>query len=649
MIFYLLILEKPETPLNLKTSGLSSTSVRLSWLSGSNGGENSTYLININNAYNLTTYVDVLSSSDDYYSSTEPSHLENRFNMIELRGLESGKTYDFKILAFNSMGASDFNQLVRVQTPKAADLNTDKIPKVLSAHFNEVHEAICFELSSDLASSLTASSSAKTNDYIVKIDISLNEELVSAAQDLIKMNNRSSSPIGSSSSSSSSFLFSQRSIKQFKNTLDNLNTQFRAKSYFIDLNQAQSCILYSQLLNLDWQMRNAANLSALKKLNMNNFQPIVYDLNTIKSNQAVKPNSNNLPIVSSIYSSKSENTKLENLITNFIEFKRFHKVNLTICYKNDSSICAEKISVYDYQTDFSNYITLVAIGCSAVLIFIILLIASLCCCCCRRRSRNKKNGNNDDKKQLKGELTSKLNIKSFPIISAQHHSNHQGGVGSNYDLSSGSSAKSSQQHILNGSSSPSSSSGISTNGDHVLYGITQATYKIQENNGASPMIDQSDNTSSSSLENKTLSNKSSSNNHSPYNIITENRQSTHNMIPQPLTSSSYSNFYTKPINPIQTTHHNQMYRGSLNNKPPGMISNVYIKSYNNNNNHSNQHGLMINNHHLLKQSNKNSSGASTASSSDSSHVNHSQESTYSTPIINHTINSNKKLVYEVIV
>ncbi len=321
--------DKPETPNNFKPTDLTSTSVKLSWLAGSNGGDNATYIININRLYNLTTYVDVSSKNDP-----DPDSVENRLNLIEIRGLESDKVYEFKILAFNSLGSSEFGQLIRVTTPRT-QLESTRLPKVLNAHFNEVHEAICFELSESFQR-------LPADDYMVKIDISLNDELVSAAQDLIKLNNRSSN--------GNSPLFSQQrslSLKQFQSTLDTLsNQQVKSKTYLVDLSSAHNCILYSQLVNLDYQLRANTTISnkqfALKK---SAFTPVVYNLHAIMSNSASQSTAS-LPIVSSIYSKYNSNSRVESLVKNFFEFKKFHKVNVTLCYKNDSSICADKINVY---------------------------------------------------------------------------------------------------------------------------------------------------------------------------------------------------------------------------------------------------------------------------------------------------------------
>lgn len=321
-------------PENFKTADVTSTGIRLNWLAGSNGGDNATFIVNINGQYNLTTYKDYLSDYDD------PESFENRFNSIEIRGLDSDKTYEFKILAFNSLGHSEFSTPLRVTTPKNT-LDPDRLPKVLNAHFNELHEAICFELSDSVRR-------IKSTDYMIKIEIGLNEDLVAAAQDLIRLNNRTGGSAASSLLASST---SGRILKQLRSNLESLEANhYKTKSYLIDLNDA-SCILYSQLVALDYQLRS--NMSSWSK--MSNRKKIfntasvpsnaIYDFNAIVADSATTSTSS-LPIMSSLYSKYGPNSKLESLVNNFFEFKKFHRVNVTLCYKNDSSICTDRMSVY---------------------------------------------------------------------------------------------------------------------------------------------------------------------------------------------------------------------------------------------------------------------------------------------------------------
>ena len=96
----------------------------------------------------------------------------------------------------------------------------------------------------------------------------------------------------------------------------------------------------------------------------------------------------------------------------------------------------------DYTSELSMYITLVAVGCSAVLILVILLITSICCCyCCARR------------KQMSAELSRKASGGGVPLdqsLVIQNFPALPKGQKLAYDFSD-ESTKSSQQHILNGS------------------------------------------------------------------------------------------------------------------------------------------------------------------------------------------------------
>jgi hypothetical protein len=290
----------------------------------------------------------------------------------------------------------------------------------------------------------------------------------------------------------------------------------------------------------------------------------------------------------------------------------------------------------------------VAIGCSAVLVFIILLVVSLCCCCCARRKKTQlkqqlptASSSSSSSSHKKGELTSKLVIKNFPIVTQNGNNN--------FDYSD-SSAKSSQQHILNGSGTHSTSS--STSGgpceyttkhepptsilfDTNLpnkYGLTTTSYKIEYagmgNSGVKNMATvESDSSSSTSLENKTISTSNggkSSTAHSPFTVLNENGAHGGNANNNTgghyfsAATNSYSNFH--PKNSLNKPTPN----GLLYNGP----TNVYIKTY-----HPPQQQ-----HHQQPAPSSNQSGSD-----------HSQESCYSTPIITHNVNGNKKLVYEVIV
>lgn len=288
---------------------------------------------------------------------------------------------------------------------------------------------------------------------------------------------------------------------------------------------------------------------------------------------------------------------------------------------------------------------MIAIGCSAIFIFIILLIASLCCCCCRRKSSTA-----SKLSTKKTETNSKLVISSFPIISTQQK----------FDYGDGS-TKSSQQHILNGShESHSSSSSASTHSGESYMRNEKIYYKNTNNNLVDPSsifdsnpqsrygnanfkIDysknspsvatlESDATSSTSLENKTVTTSNggkSSTGNSPYTVMTENNHNSYFVtMTSPSTYSAPKTASTLNINQQQQqTSTCQQYVPTS--RQPTLVYNgtnsMYIKTF--------QH-----------PSYQQATNIATIASQQQIKSN-SPESGYSTPNSNIT----KKLVYEVIV
>lgn len=81
---------------------VTANSVQLSWLSGPNGagGENTTYVITINNLVNVTSVVDHFARSDDSEEeeNDDDEDIESRFNMIEIRGLHANQVIRFDLI-----------------------------------------------------------------------------------------------------------------------------------------------------------------------------------------------------------------------------------------------------------------------------------------------------------------------------------------------------------------------------------------------------------------------------------------------------------------------------------------------------------------------------------------------------------------------
>lgn len=332
------------------------------------------------------------------------------------------KEYELKIMASNSLGSSEFSSPIRVLTQKSP-LRVERLPTLSNAQFNEQRESICFDLEKPFSSSQIDYKSdhlttAAINDFLVRVEIDLDEALLA---------NKTAES------------------EEFRK----ISGSNRKTTYLVNLNRmkyGQNCVPYTQLIDADSQQRNESSSSlalASSSQHKRRHQSSPFNVVTLDSTammnsvDALRLDSNNAPI--------AREAKFSNVDTfgyDFHDFIRLHRVNVSLCYANDSSICSQKIGVsgikylhfvswlifmnfnlkfftLDYNPDLSAYLTLVAIGCSAVLIIFILLIASICCCCCRRDT-NVSGGKRKQKGVgLKNDLNSKLVIKSFPIVTSQ--------------------------------------------------------------------------------------------------------------------------------------------------------------------------------------------------------------------------------------
>lgn len=486
---------KPDIPSEFKLVESTSNSAHLSWRPPEFTGDNITYVININQTNNLTS-----TDSDDGESTS------SSIMIAELKGLQPDTEYSIKVLAFNSLGSSEFSNTLRIRTLKTT-LKAEQIPKIQIAKFSDIREAICFNLEHPDYNGQIRS----LRDLVIRINIRSNELTNESNSDLVKT------------------------------IMVNMNK----------LKLGQNCISYKQLVEIDLALQKNASLE-----HETQNRKIVYSLTT--------------PHQQSLQAS------FDSIGKNFHEFKRFNLINISVCYANDSSVCTEQLSVIDNTSDISNYVTLVAIGCSTVFIFIILLISSLCCCCCRTRNKEKKAAKANAK------------LKGFPIIIP----NQQQQKKSSFDFTDDC-IKSSQQHILNGSSSSSSSTSSTKNYyntkanmiEQNLYDPSNAqkyltnSYKLEyPQNTSSIATVESDVSSSISLENANNSNnnnKSSSKtsdlttSHSPFAIITDsNTKSGFASI----SSSSYSNMisnHAKSTKPVASS--TLVYNGGS--------GSMYIKAY----------------------------------------------------------------------
>jgi hypothetical protein len=493
---------KPDTPSDFKIIEVTSNSVHMSWQSPEYTGENLTYVLNMNKTLNFTS------------ASTSNSELVIN---AELKGLQANTDYDFKVLAFNVLGSSEFSHLIRIKTLKT-NLKPENIPHIQVARFSDIREAVCFNLENNEFTNTNQFKSLR--DLTVKIDLKLNHH---------NNNNSTSRSMGN----------------EIKTLLINVNK----------LKLGQNCISFKQLIDTDLaQQKNATLL-----------------LNQQSIGLSIK---NQLKLLFAI-NSPARSQPVDIVGRNYYEFKHLNSMNISICYSNDTNVCTEQINVIDNNSDFSNYITMVAIGCSSVFIFIILLISSLCCCCFRSK-RNKTIVNKLDKKiiinknKMNNNNVANLAIKSFPIVMPNHHhqlnSNHQKKC---FDFNDDCMLKTSNQHILNGSSSSNSSSSsrnfYNNNNNNKMNIIDQNVfdheniqkypYKMEyPQNTSSIATVESDVSSSISLENTNHNNNKSNNKtsdltltstlttHSPFAIISDTNTTTNNKNGFiSIASSSYSN------------------------------------------------------------------------------------------------------------
>jgi hypothetical protein len=494
---------RPDTPSDFKIIEVTSNSVHMSWQSPEYTGENLTYVLNMNKTLNFT-------STSLFTTSTNELVIN-----AELKGLQANTDYDFKVLAFNVLGSSEFSHLIRVKTLKT-NLKPENIPHIQVARFSDIREAVCFNLENNEFTNTNQFKSLK--DLTVKIDLKLNNHN--------NNNNSTSRSIGN----------------EIKTLLINVNK----------LKLGQNCISFKLLIDTDLAQQKNATL-------LLNQQTI--GLST----------TNQLKLLFAI-NSPARSQPVDIVGRNYYEFKHLNSINVSICYANDSNVCTEQINVIDNNSDFSNYITMVAIGCSSVFVFIILLISSLCCCCFRSK-RNKTIVNKLDKKIIiinKNKMNNNvanLAIKSFPIVMPNHQKKC-------FDFNDDCMMKTSNQHILNGSSSSNSSSSSSSRNfynnnnnkmniiDQNVYdheNIQKYPYKMEyPQNTSSIATVESDVSSSISLENTNHNNNNNKSNnktsdltltstlttHSPFAVISDTNTTTTTNNKNgfiSIASSSYSN------------------------------------------------------------------------------------------------------------
>ena len=525
---------KPKIPTNLQVTETLSNSVRLSWMSPPFTGTNITYILNVNKTYNIT----INENSDEN---------QDPVKQVEIKSLQPEKIYEFKILAFNPIGHSKFSTAIRARTLKTF-LEPHKLPELKLAQFNDIREAICFDIEQR--------SNENLKGLVVKIDIN----------------------------TASGFYNQNKTSEMYTNT----------KSYLISLNKlkfGQNCILFPQILAIDKQRQRLKTIVT----NGHNLQT---SFNIIASNQTKNSN-----VYSLNDANKKELISSSTLGKSFFEFKNLNRLNVSICYSNDTYVCSDKLPVNDFSADFSIYVTLIAIGCSAILILIILLIASVCCCFCCSRKQKKTTGK--DIKKGGVPLDQNLVIKSFPAVPINQQK-------LSFDYSD-ESTKSSQQNILSGSNDICTHSSSSSASQKYYMSNQNKIIDMYDPNVQNRYIynHNQQNTSSIATVESDISSSGtkSSQNHSPCTVL-----SSENTNIASLSSSSYTNV-SKVSNKPQQQQTTFLYNGTN-----------YIKTQTMSQQLKQMHAQFV-------------SSGNTGS----------PESGYSTPINHGNSTTTKKLVYEVIV
>jgi hypothetical protein len=454
--------------------------------------------------------------SYDKYEDSEESLIE-KYKIVVLKGLNAEENYAFRLLAFNSLGTSDFTQTLHIQTPKPT-YQHEKIPSIEHAQFNDIRESICFDLEPNAEFMLNNDINSFQNnqmlrDFTLKIQLKRNMFAADGSK-RPTMNQRPAATNFNPFTYYSSFKNNQSNAFQTnveKTSLPIHGVINETKTFLINsyrLKFGRNCISYSQLLAIDAHQRNTTLHNQLDNKNIDNEDEknkrvyiLVQNLKNQKETESedsslLKQSDNDitthseasfylvlsttaLPILSNSSDSLLTTADYQTALfgRNFFDFKRYNDLFISVCYSEDLEVCQQKVNVSDKRGDLSTYITLIAVGCAAILIFIALLIGSICCCCCRRRIDKKKQQKLRQHLQTQQQLQNnhkKTVIKGFPIVTIQPKSklfsffrikNQKKFKKTIYFLDFDfceSSMKSSQQHILKGNHETCSSNSSSS-------------------------------------------------------------------------------------------------------------------------------------------------------------------------------------------
>lgn len=236
-------------------------------------------------------------------------------------------------MAQNSLGHSEFSSPLQIKTLQS-ELSGENLPAVTSAQFNEQREAICFDLESSnsptidslidrsiLTESSTtneASASSHMQDLLVRVEIDLDESL------MLRMSTANTS------------VEEEEKPKQ----------QPHKKIYLIESNrlkEGQNCISYSQLIEVDYRAKNDSVKKSKNVVTLESGTAMMLTNGEDPSHSAASHSDSGVDKLRTAYSKYS--SSVEYFGYDFHDFIRLHRVNVSVCYANDSSVCSQKIGV----------------------------------------------------------------------------------------------------------------------------------------------------------------------------------------------------------------------------------------------------------------------------------------------------------------
>ena len=363
---------RPEAPRAVRASHVTSSSLVLTWSPGDNGGEASHYLLQVNGQLNLTVASDIADTEADTSSSST-----NGTMSIELRGLSALTDYHLTLFAYNSMGTSD-------PAPQAACLvrttrttnSVARLPLIRNAQFDEIREAICFELAppppplfstfmSAAAASVSAVSSSSSNsnsnnkpihlgDLLIQLQVS---HVVAASPPplFLATGNRSQSQVEAANSDEENEVVLQDEVAVIPHTIS---------ISLARLKYGHNCVLYSQLIEFEEANKFHNTITSEYNVNTTNATAtadqrrrifyLSHAMNAVAAAGAGFFSSSSNRYVAyhqfgrnkTSQSSSSASPASLWLSRSFADFKRNNRVNVSVCFSNETSVCGQDLVVF---------------------------------------------------------------------------------------------------------------------------------------------------------------------------------------------------------------------------------------------------------------------------------------------------------------